>query len=98
MKAVVFTYDLSGTGCCSGVYGYTYKGSSTIWFCEPFWKAPAIGTDSRAGTLVHEHSHSDAKTDDLPNAYGQKNARALAANMPAQAVRNADNFEYFAEG
>jgi peptidyl-Lys metalloendopeptidase len=96
MTTVTFTYDLSGTGCKSGTFAYTYKGGTTIWFCGAFWTAPATGTDSKAGTVVHEHSHSDASTDDL--TYGQANARALAASDPAQATRNADNFEYYAEG
>jgi peptidyl-Lys metalloendopeptidase len=46
--------------------------------------------------MVHEHSHADADTDDV--TYGQTNARALAADTPAQAVTNADNFEYYAGG
>ncbi|HBI44476.1 MAG TPA: hypothetical protein DDY78_16735, partial [Planctomycetales bacterium] len=71
-------------------------GDTTIWFCGAFWAAPATGADSKAGTVVHEHSHSDANTDDL--TYGQTNARALATSKPDQAVRNADNYEYYAGG
>jgi peptidyl-Lys metalloendopeptidase len=96
MKAVVFTYDLTGTGCRSGVFAYTFKCGTTIWFCGAFWAAPATGTDSKAGTVVHEHSHSDANTDDL--AYGQAGAMALATSSPAKAIKNADNYEYFAGG
>ncbi len=96
MKTVAFTYDLSGAGCKSGVYAYTYKGGTRIWFCGAFWTAPALGTDSKAGTVVHEHSHSDANTDDV--TYGQTNARALATSKPDEAVRNADNDEYYAGG
>ena len=96
MKTVTFTYDLSGSGCQSGWYAYTHKGDTTIWFCGQFWAAPATGTDSKAGTMVHEHSHSDAKTDDV--TYGTANARSLAISNPNQAVKNADNYEYFAGG
>ena len=96
MNTVTFTYDLTGAGCKSGWFAYTHKGDTTIWFCGAFWAASATGTDSKAGTIVHEHSHSDADTDDL--TYGQTNARALAMSKPAQAVRNADNYEYFAGG
>jgi hypothetical protein len=96
MRTVTFTYDLSGAGCKSGWFAYTHKGDTTIWFCGNFWVAPATGTDSKAGTVVHEHSHSDANTDDL--TYGQTNARALAKSNPDQAVRNADNYEYYAGG
>ena len=96
MKSVTFSYDLSSTGCRSGVFGYTYKNTTTIWFCGSFWDATARGTDSKAGTIVHEHSHCDARTDDI--AYGQDGARTLAAGSPDLAVKNADNYEYYAGG
>ena len=96
MTAETFSCDLSGKGCPSGAFAYTYKKSSTIWFCKGFWAAPTTGTDSKAGTVVHEHSHSDANTDDL--AYGQDGARQLAKDSADKAVRNADNFEYYAGG
>jgi hypothetical protein len=96
MRTVTFTYNLTGAGCQSGWFAYTHKGDTTIWFCGSFWAAPAAGTDSKAGTVVHEHSHSDADTDDV--TYGQTNARALAARDPDQAIRNADSYEYYAGG
>lgn len=96
METIQFTYDLSLTGCDSGVYAYTYKGTSTIWFCDQFWRAPATGTDSKAGTVLHEHTHSDASTDD--NVYGQTGCRSLAISNPAKAVENADSHEYHAGG
>jgi peptidyl-Lys metalloendopeptidase len=91
-----FTYDLTGTGCQSGVYAYTYKGSTTIWTCDQFWASASIGIDSKAGTVVHEHSHASAGTDDL--AYGQGGCRQLAINDPDKAIRNADSHEYYAKG
>ena len=96
METIRFTYNLTGHGCGAGVFAYTYKGTSTIWFCSQFWAAPAKGTDSKAGTVVHEHTHSDASTDDIQ--YGQAGARNLAASNPNDAIRNADNHEYFAGG
>lgn len=96
METVQFTYNLSGSGCSPGVYAYTYKGTTTIWFCDAFWSAPTTGTDSKAGTVVHEHTHSDALTDDL--TYGQSACRNLAVSSPDQAVSNADSHEYFAGG
>jgi peptidyl-Lys metalloendopeptidase len=96
METVVFTYNLSGSGCGRGVFAYTYKGTSTIWFCDQFWAAPANGTDSRAGTVLHEHTHSDASTDD--NVYGQDGCRGLAKSDPDKAVENADTHEYYAGG
>ena len=96
MEQKEFTYDLTGTGCQSGVYAYTYKNSTTIWLCDQFWASPLNGTDSKAGTIVHEHSHASAGTDDL--AYGQGGCRQLAINDPDKAIRNADSHEYYAKG
>ena len=96
MEQKVFTYDLSKKGCQAGTFAYTYKGSSTVWLCDQFWAAPASGTDSKAGTIVHEHSHASASTDDI--TYGQPNARQLAIDDPDKAIRNADSHEYYAKG
>ena len=96
MKNETYTYDLTGTGCQSGWFAYTYKGSSTIWFCGSFWSAPPTGTDSKAGTVVHEHTHASASTDDV--TYGQSKCRNLAISDPNSAVNNADNYEYYARG
>ena len=96
MESVQFTYNLTRSGCGSGVYAYTYKGTSTIWFCDQFWAAPALGTDSKAGTVLHEHTHSDASTDD--NVYGQPGCRRLAISNPNKAVANADSHEYYGKG
>ena len=64
---------------------------------EAFWMAPMTGTDSKAGTLVHEMSHFNvvAGTDD--HKYGQAACRTLATTNPDQAIDNADSHEYFAE-
>jgi peptidyl-Lys metalloendopeptidase len=82
----------------ANVYAYVYPNQPyKIYLCGAFWAAPLTGTDSKAGTLIHEMSHFTvvADTDDL--AYGQTAARNLAISNPNNAVRNADNHEYFAE-
>lgn len=79
-------------------YAYVYANQPyKIYLCGAFWSAPATGTDSKAGTLVHEMSHFTvvAGTDD--HAYGQTAAKTLAVSNPALAVDNADSHEYFAE-
>ena len=91
-----FTYDLRGQGCGDSDYAYTYKGTATIWLCSAFWTAPATGSDSQAGTMVHEHSHASAYTDDL--GYGPAACMNLAKTNPSQAIRNADSHEYYAGG
>jgi peptidyl-Lys metalloendopeptidase len=80
------------------VYAYVYPDQPyTIYLCGAFWAAPTSGTDSRAGTLVHEMSHFNvtAGTDD--NAYGKSACMSLAESDPAAARNNADSHEYFAE-
>ena len=95
MQSEQLTYDLTGIGCQSGWYAYTYHGARTVHLCEAFWPAPATGPDSQAGTLVHEWSHAVACTEDI--AYGRTGCQALARSKPDEAINNADNYEYFAE-
>jgi len=84
--------------CKQPYYAYVYPNQAyNIYLCKYFWLAPLAGTDSRAGTLIHEMSHFDvvAGTDDF--AYGQDAARDLADSDPDDAIRNADSHEYYAE-
>lgn len=85
-------------GCKQSYFAYVYPDQPyKVYLCKSFWTAPVTGTDSRAGTIVHELSHFNvvAGTDDL--GYGQANARNLASTDPQKALNNADNHEYFAE-
>lgn len=85
-------------GCNQRYYAYVYPNRPyEIYVCKAFWSAPLTGTDSKAGTLIHEMSHFDAVagTDDV--VYGQSGAKNLAISDPDSAVRNADSHEYFAE-
>lgn len=85
-------------GCKQSYFAYVYPDQPyKVYLCKSFWTAPVSGTDSRAGTIVHELSHFNvvAGTDDL--GYGQANARNLAKTDPVKALNNADNHEYFAE-
>jgi peptidyl-Lys metalloendopeptidase len=84
--------------CSDSYYAYVYPASPyKIYVCNAFWSAPTTGTDSKAGTLVHEMSHFNvvAATDDW--AYGQSAAKSLASSNPTKALDNADSHEYFAE-
>jgi peptidyl-Lys metalloendopeptidase len=85
-------------GCKKPYYAYVYPNQPyNIYLCRVFWTAPLTGTDSKAGTLIHEMSHFTvvASTDDY--VYGQSGAKSLAISNPSQAIDNADNHEYFAE-
>ena len=55
------------------------------------------GTDSKAGTLIHELTHFTVVAGTSDYAYGQSAAASLAISSPAKAIKNADSHEYFAE-
>jgi len=73
------------------MHAYTHMGITQIFLCNPFWSS----LDSKASTLLHEHSHASAST--LHLIYARYDCRALAQVNPDKAVINASNYEYFAE-
>lgn len=80
------------------VFAYVYPDQfGHIYLCNQYMLAEITGTDSKAGTIIHESSHftRNAGTRDL--AYGQTRAMALAQSNSTAAVNNADSHEYFAE-
>lgn len=85
-------------GCNQSYYAYVYPTRPyEIFVCRAFWSAPLTGTDSKAGTLIHEMSHFNAVAGTDDHVYGQSGAKSLAISDPAAALDNADNHEYFAE-
>jgi peptidyl-Lys metalloendopeptidase len=85
-------------GCTQNYYAYVYPTQPyRVYLCNAFWSAPNTGTDSKAGTIIHELSHFDVlgNTDDI--VYGQSGAKSLATSNPSQAIKNADSHEYFSE-
>lgn len=82
----------------SGTYAYVYPSSPYQYYvCGAFWSAPNTGTDSKAGTLIHETSHFTVVAGTQDYAYGQSAAKSLASSSPSKALFNADNHEYEAE-
>jgi peptidyl-Lys metalloendopeptidase len=91
-----FKYDCTCTD--AGTYAYVYPGTyGTIYLCGAFWNAPNTGTDSKAGTLIHECSHFTQNGGTQDNVYGQSGCKSLAISNPDSATMNADSHEYFAE-
>lgn len=92
-KKVTFYCD-----CTDNAYAYVYANQAyRIHLCNAFWNAPMTGTDSKAGTLIHEMSHFSVVAGTQDYAYGQTACRNLATSNPSRAISNADNHEYFAE-
>lgn len=84
--------------CTDSSYAYVYANQPyRVHLCGAFWNAPALGTDSKAGTLVHETSHFTVVAGTQDYAYGQTACKSLATSNPTRAVANADSHEYFAE-
>lgn len=85
-------------GCKKPYYAYVYPNQPyNIYLCKVFWTAPMDGTDSKGGTLIHEMSHFSVVAGTNDYVYGQAGARNLAITNPDNAIKNADNYEYFAE-
>lgn len=79
-------------------YAYVYANQPYhVHLCGAFFAAPATGTDSKAGTLVHETSHFTVVAGTSDYAYGQTACKKLATKTPNKAINNADSHEYFAE-
>jgi len=83
-------------------YGYTTKGSRTIYLCQAYVRAALTGEDSKMGTLLHELTHAAAYTDDVyyddkRKCYGRTCCRNMAKTHPDSAVKNADSYEFFLE-
>ncbi|CAE6451399.1 unnamed protein product [Rhizoctonia solani] len=94
--ASITTYDCST--CAVDAMAYVYADDpSRIYLCGSFWGAATTGTDSQAGTIVHELSHFTVNGGTEDHVYGQTSAKNLAESNPAQAIMNADSHEYFAE-
>jgi len=70
---------------------------------QPFFEAVRNGTDSCAGVIVHELSHSEAQTNDHPHpvsgadCYGHVMCKDIATNYTNLAISNADNYEFYCE-
>ena len=96
LSSKAYTFNCSCTD--SGTYAYVYPTQPyKVYLCGAFWGAANTGTDSRAGTLVHETSHFNVVAGTGDYGYGQTNAHNLARSNPAKAIINADNHEYFTE-
>ncbi len=85
-------------GCPELLFAFVNPGQPyQITLCASFWNAPETGTNSRAGTLVHEMSHFTVVAGTVDHVYSQVFSRANARYIPAKAIQNADSYRYFAE-
>ncbi|KAF8749672.1 MEROPS metallopeptidase family M35 [Rhizoctonia solani] len=85
-----FKYDCTCTD--DGIYAYVIIPGhfQEVYLCGAFWRAPMEGTDSKAGTIVHEASHFPEYAGTSDHAYGQGACRDLSRNDPNRAAMNAE--------
>ena len=77
---------------------YVYKNRPyEVNLCPYFWRLNNAGTNSKAGTIIHEISHFTIVADTFDHSYGTTNTRALADSSPDKAVNNAESYQFFAE-
>lgn len=82
----------------TSTYAFVYANLPyEVHLCGAFFAAPATGTDSKAGTIVHETSHFTVVAGTNDYAYGQSACKSLATSNPSRATNNADSHEYFSE-
>ena len=87
--------------CRRKSYAYVHPKDSAleVFLCRYFWsKAGEGGINSRGGVLIHELSH-EAHENVGDYKYGMGGARFLALFpfLAPKAIRNADNYQFFAE-
>ncbi|CAE6462701.1 unnamed protein product, partial [Rhizoctonia solani] len=94
-RAMTSAYDCMPDSCRDGAIAYVWpQQPGVIHFCAWFWSRPPYGSNSKAGTIIHELSHFTGTED---HVYGEVGSLELARSAPMLAVTNADSYMYFAE-
>ena len=96
LSGATLNYDCTCAEANTFAYVYPFQ-LHDVYLCPLFFEADLLGTDSRAGTIVHELSHFRALVGTDDHRYGTSAVAALATDDPDLAVDNADSYEYFAE-
>ncbi len=89
-----------GCECPSTAAGeeiHVVQGGGGIAICKSFWLAPESGGRSRAGALVQAASRLPGPGGARLLAATQIESTTLAGQRPADALRNAATYRYFAE-
>jgi hypothetical protein len=78
-----------------GVYAYIIEGDKerNIYLNDSYWEQPSSGANSRAGTILHEVSHWNGRSD--YGIYGLTPSRELAVKSPDSALFHADSFAFW---
>lgn len=94
------TFNCNDSQCAPSTFGFNYPSEISprrIFLCDEFWKASRLGTDSRAGVVIHVLSIFTDTVGAQSYVYGTTGAQQLAVTNPRNAIKNADTYEYFFE-
>ncbi len=81
-----------------GIIAYVYSNDHyNIHICDATFSQPVSGSDTQAGTLIHEMSHFTVTVGTSDHGYGEASALNIAVNNSTNALDNAENYLFFAE-
>jgi hypothetical protein len=96
-RLATVTYHALSSNLCGEVVHFWKLGiPDNIWLGGCFFAAALTGIDSKGGIVLHEVSHLAVSTKDYSDT-NEADAENLANTDPKKALKNANNYEYFAE-
>ncbi|EUC54044.1 peptidyl-lys metalloendopeptidase, partial [Rhizoctonia solani AG-3 Rhs1AP] len=103
-KADRFTYDCATCALqypeddSMDTYAQMTKDPSRhIYLCEKFWETEPVGFGSQASLVVRSLVQFAGGGEITNNPVNRKEAKDLANSKPIEAIKNANNYKYFAE-
>ena len=102
-KAIGFKFDVTCAReepeLCEkpSIYAFVYPHQPMVYLCAKFFSTGVKGYDSKGGVFSHEVSHFNRVAGTVDFVYTPSKAKTLAEEEPQKAIKNADNYEYFAE-
>jgi peptidyl-Lys metalloendopeptidase len=98
LRSTTVAFDCGCAAGSSSTYAYVYSTQPyKVYLCNQYWSAPMTGTDSMAGTIIHEVAHFKVVAGTTDHAYGHSAAKSLAVSNPTNALANSDSLQYYAE-
>jgi hypothetical protein len=97
LSAQKVRFYFGGKGIDDGAKAYVTGSTNPtkVHVAQEFFAQPKSGAGTQAGTLVHELTHTWARTDD--HEYGPADCQNLAGTNLGKALTNADNYRFFVE-
>ena len=93
LKSKAVTYNNNGQFCQPNWIAYTFRGTTTVNFCEAYYSLPTYCKKdifTKEGMLAHEWTHAFGSTTDY--VHGADKCKDLATKSPEQAINNGDSY------